>query len=46
MPVNAAAVEVRFHQMPITSAGKMPAAASENAHATMATMSAGRNEAV
>ena len=35
----APAVVVRFHQMPMTSAGKLPAMASENAQPTMARMS-------
>ena len=32
---------VRFHQMPSTSAGKLPAMASENAQPTMARISDG-----
>ena len=46
MPQIAPAVVVRFHQMPMTSAGKLPAMASENAQPTMARMSDGLVEAV
>ena len=46
IPQIAAAVVVRFHQMPMTSAGKLPAMASENAQPTIARMSEGRVEAV
>ena len=46
MPQMAAVVVVRFHQMPMTSAGKLPAMASENAQPTMARMSDGLVEAV
>ena len=45
MPAIAPAVVVRFHQTPMTSAGKLPAMASENAQPTMARMSAGLVEA-
>ena len=45
MPAMAPAVVVRFHQMPMTSAGKLPAMASENAQPTMARMSPGWVEA-
>ena len=38
---SAPAVVARFHQMPMTSAGKLPAIASENAQPTMARMSDG-----
>ena len=41
MPQIAPAAVVRFHQMPMTSAGKLPAMASENAQPTMARISAG-----
>ena len=41
MPQTAPVAVVRFHQTPITSAGKLPAIASENAQPTMARMSAG-----
>ena len=41
MPQMAPAVVARFHQMPSTSAGKLPAMASENAQPTMARMSDG-----
>ena len=40
MPQTAPVAVVRFHQTPMTSAGKLPAMASENAHPTMARMSA------
>ena len=45
MPAQAPALVVRFHQMPSTSGTNSPAAASEKAQATMATMTAGWNEA-
>ena len=38
-------VVVRFHQMPMVIAGKLPAMASENAQPTMARMSDGLVEA-
>src|SRR3546814_20679157 len=41
MPATAPAVVQRFHQMPRTIAGKLPAAASEKAQATIERMSAG-----
>jgi hypothetical protein len=41
MPEMAPAVVARFHQMPMTSTGKLPAIASENAQPTMARMSPG-----
>ena len=46
MPQTAPVAVVRFHQTPITSAGKLPAIASENAQPTMARMSAGLVAAV
>ncbi len=46
MPQIAPVVVAVFHQMPMTSAGKFPAMASENAQPTMARMSDGRVEAV
>ena len=46
MPATAPADVARFHQMPITSAGKLPAIASENAQPTMARISDGLVEAV
>ena len=46
MPQIAPVAVVRFHQTPITSAGKLPAIASENAQPTMARMSAGLVAAV
>ena len=45
MPAMAPCVVARFHQMPMTSAGKFPAMASENAQPTMARMSDGLVEA-
>src|SRR5712692_2309188 len=45
IPQMAPAVVARFHQMPMTSAGKLPAMASENAQPTMARMSEGLVEA-
>jgi len=45
MPQMAPAVVVRFHQMPMVMAGKLPAMASENAQPTMARMSDGRVDA-
>ncbi len=45
IPQMAPVVVARFHQMPITSAGKLPAIASENAQPTMARISDGRVEA-
>src|SRR4029450_5454442 len=41
IPQIAPAVVARFHQMPSTIAGKLPAIASENAQPTMARMSDG-----
>ena len=41
MPQIAPVVVARFHQMPMTSTGKLPAIASENAQPTMARMSPG-----
>jgi hypothetical protein len=41
IPHMAPVVVVRFHQMPSTIAGKLPAIASENAQPTMANMSDG-----
>jgi hypothetical protein len=41
MPRMAASVVVRFDHMPITRAGKFPTMARENAHPTIAKMSAG-----
>ena len=41
MPKIAAGVVVRVHQIASTSAGKLPAAASEKAHATIGTTSMG-----
>ncbi len=46
MPQTAPVAVVRFHQTPMTSAGKLPAMASENAQPTMARMSAGLVAAV
>ena len=46
MPQIAPVVVAFFHQMPMTSAGKFPAMASENAQPTMARMSDGRVDAV
>ena len=45
MPAQAPALVVRFHKMPSTSGTNRPAAASEKAQATMATITAGWNEA-
>ena len=42
MPVMAPILVVRFHQMPSTSGANRPAAASENAHATIWMMPEGR----
>src|SRR4030095_8983781 len=42
MPAIAPAAVVRFHQMPSTSGANRPAAASENAHATIWMIPAGR----
>ncbi len=42
MPAIAPAAVVRFHQMPSTSGANSPAAASENAQATIWMMPAGR----
>ena len=41
MPQTAPVAVVRFHHTPITSAGKLPAIASENAQPTMARISPG-----
>ena len=41
IPQMAPAVVARFHQMPMTMAGKLPAIASENAQPTIARMSDG-----
>ena len=41
MPAMAPAVVARFHQMPMTRTGKLPAMASENAQPTMARISPG-----
>ena len=46
MPQIAPVAVVRFHQTPMTSAGKLPAIASENAQPTMARMSDGLVAAV
>jgi len=42
MPARAPALLARFHQMPMTSAGKNEAAARLKAHATSSTMMASR----
>ncbi len=45
MPTTAPALLARFHQMPMTSAGKKEAPARLNAHATSSTMMATRKVA-
>ena len=45
MPTTAPALLARFHQMPMTSAGKKEAPARLKAHATSSTMIAIRNVA-